>query len=99
MYGTIAKLKLKPGVTTDEIVAGEREFEGREVPGYVGIFIYRAENEPNTCYFAVAFESKEAYFANANSPEQQASFQKMMSYLAAEPEWHDGEIVYANWVK
>jgi quinol monooxygenase YgiN len=51
---------------------------------------------PNEFYMAVIFTSKEAHHANANSPEQNARFQEMMALMAAEPEWHDGEIVSTN---
>ncbi len=44
----------------------------------------------------VIFENKEAYFALANSPEQDARYRKLLEILEAPPEWHDGEIVYAN---
>jgi hypothetical protein len=43
---------------------------------------------------AVMFDSKESYFANANSPQQNQEYQNMMKFLAEEPEWHDGEIIF-----
>jgi hypothetical protein len=45
---------------------------------------------------AVVFENKESYFANANSPEQHQRFLQMMSVLESEPEWHDGNVVFAT---
>jgi hypothetical protein len=42
------------------------------------------------------FDSKESYFANANSPEQHTRFMQLMTVLENEPEWHDGTVVYAN---
>ena len=44
----------------------------------------------------VIFESKEAYVANANRPEQHESFLKMMEHLASEPTWNDGTYVIAE---
>jgi hypothetical protein len=41
---------------------------------------------------AVVFASREAYVANANSPEQQALYQRMTAAFDSEPEWFDGEI-------
>ena len=32
--------------------------------------VYRMDNEPDVYYLATVFESKEAYVANADSPEQ-----------------------------
>ena len=42
------------------------------------------------------FESKEAYVANANDPEQHEAFTKMMEHLVAEPNWTDGEYIRAD---
>ena len=41
----------------------------------------------------VVFESKEAHIANANSPEQNESFAKLMEHLDSEPTWTDGEYI------
>jgi heme-degrading monooxygenase HmoA len=94
MYGTLAKLRVKPGA--EEKL---REFDEMErsagIPGYIGEFALRADADPNVWYLMVAFESKEAYLANANSPEQDARYRQMLELLEAPPEWHDGEIVYA----
>ena len=42
------------------------------------------------------FESKEAYVANANDPEQHEAFTKMMEHLEAEPSWTDGEYIRSD---
>ena len=39
------------------------------------------------------FESKEAYQANAESPEQHDRFMKAMAYLEEEPKWTDGKYI------
>jgi hypothetical protein len=39
------------------------------------------------------FESKEAYWANAQSPEQNARFLQLRALLLDDPQWHDGVIV------
>jgi hypothetical protein len=44
---------------------------------------------------AVVFANKELYFANAESPDVLAIDREMFMLLESEPEWHDGEIVYA----
>ena len=44
----------------------------------------------------VVFENKEAYRANADSPEQDARYQKLRALLEDDPEWNDGEIVYSE---
>ena len=42
---------------------------------------------------AVTFEDRETYHANAQSPEQDARYRKLLDLLEGEPEWHDGEVL------
>jgi len=94
MYGTVARLRIKPGM--------EERFQqfGRDaasaIPGIVFQHVYRTDADPQEVYLVVGFESKEAYQANATSPEQNERYQQYRSLLEAEPEWHDGEIVFSS---
>lgn len=94
MYGTIAKLKVKPGQgdTLVEVMYPDRE----NSPGYVASYVYRTDDDPDEVWVAVAFESKEAYVANAHRPETQAQYSAMREFLVEDPEWHDGEIVFVS---
>jgi quinol monooxygenase YgiN len=94
MYGTVAKLCLKPG----KLEAFQRNMkrQSEEIAGAVAEYVYRMDDDPETLYLAVVFESKDAYFKNANSPEQNERYEEMMQWLTAEPEWHDGEVVFAG---
>lgn len=94
MYGTVARMQLKPGAQ-QQMADQLREFESAQVLGFVSSYVYRMDAEPDVYYLAVAFQSKDAYLANARSPEQHSRYEKMRALLASEPEWHDGEIVYA----
>ena len=94
MYGTVARLRLKPGME-EQFIAFDQNEQAANIPGYVGGYVYRMDNEPDVYYLAVAFESKEAYVANATSPEQDARYREMLGFLESEPEWHDGAIVSA----
>jgi quinol monooxygenase YgiN len=99
MYGTVARFRLKPGVEETQLMELSRELEGRPIPGFVAEYTYRMDSDPHEYYFAVVFESKEAYFANANTPEQDAFYRKFRELLVDDPEWHDGEVVYTYGVK
>ena len=97
MYGTVARLRLKPGMG-DRAVEEIRQREGEEVPqpaGFVAQYVYRMDADPDEVYLAVVFQSREAYRANAESPEQNARYQQMVELLAGPPEWHDGEIIFS----
>jgi quinol monooxygenase YgiN len=95
MYGTIARMRLKPG-QEGAMQETMREYETLNVPGYVSSTVYKMDEDSNEFYMAVVFEDQASYRANAESPEQNARYEKMMEMLDGEPEWHDGEIVYSR---
>lgn len=92
MYGTVARLHVKPGAEA-QLQQQMKDYEALKIPGFVSTYVYKTDADPDDYYMAVIFENKDAYWANAKSPEQDARFREMMSSLASEPEWHDGEIV------
>ena len=94
MYGTVARMRVKPGMES-KFKDLSREYESLKVPGHIGEYVYRMDEDSNEYYMAVIFESKESYFANARSPEQDTRYREMLDTLEGEPEWHDGEIVYS----
>jgi quinol monooxygenase YgiN len=91
MYGTIARIRVKPG-KEEELLRLGNEMVPR-IPGFVFQHVYRTDADQNECYLVLAFASKEAYRANAGSLDQHARHQQFRSLLDADPEWHDGEIV------
>lgn len=95
MYGTIARLRLKPGAEKKLLEISQSE-SGLKIPGYIAQYVYRMDNDPNEYYLVVLFDNRESYFANADSPEQDARYREFRSLLEADPEWHDGEIVFAD---
>jgi heme-degrading monooxygenase HmoA len=77
-----------------QIVEGQASvFESGQVPGFIASYTYRTDADPNEYYLAVVFANKEAYWANAQSPEQDTRYRQWLPLLTSEPEWHDGEIV------
>lgn len=95
MYGTVARFKAKPGME-DKFGEQMQVFEEAKVPGAVATTIYRMDKGSNEFYIAVIFDSKESYFANANSPEQNTRYEALMEMMTEAPEWHDGEVVAHN---
>jgi quinol monooxygenase YgiN len=94
MYGTVARLRIKPGAE-EKLRELSRDAEEVGMPGFVFEHIYRLDADPNEFILAVGFENKEAYVANANSPEQHARYEQYRALLAADPEWNDGEIIHS----
>jgi quinol monooxygenase YgiN len=92
MYGTVAEMRVKPGgLQKLGTMAPEADERDR---GAVAIYAFQMDDDPNEVYTIAIFESKEAYVANAQSPEQDARYRQMLQWLEGEPEWHDGHIVY-----
>ncbi len=94
MYGTIGRYRVKPGMEAQFRQIIEEQARGyRQIPGLVAAYSYRMDADPNEYYIAVVFESREAYWANSQSPEQDARYRRRLPLLERETEWHDGEIV------
>ena len=51
------------------------------------------DGDPGEIFLVAVFASREAYWANAQSPEQNERFHELRALLVADPEWHDGEII------
>ena len=95
MYGTVARMRLKPGAEA-RMKALMAEYDGTKVPGFKGEVVYRSDRDPNEYWLAVVFDGKEAYMANAGSPEQHQRYQQYRALLEADPEWHDGEVAFSS---
>ncbi|MEA2597100.1 MAG: hypothetical protein QOF01_3569 [Thermomicrobiales bacterium] len=94
MYGTVARMRLKPGAEA-ELARLSRE-DTPKIAGIVFEYVYRLDANPEEVMLVVGFESTEAYQANANSPEQAARYERYRALMVADPEWNDGDIVYAH---
>jgi hypothetical protein len=95
MYGTVARLQVKPGADR-QLIDSLKDFEKKKVDGFVSNYLYRMDADAATYYLAVIFNSREAYVANAVSPEQNARYLAMLELLTGPPTWHDGQVVYSH---
>jgi quinol monooxygenase YgiN len=91
MYGTIARLTIKPGKLEELKQLGQEM--SAQIPGLVSEYVFRTDANPDELYLVVIFESEQAYRDNASSPEQHTRYEQYRSLLAADPEWHDGHVV------
>jgi len=92
MYGTIARFHIKPNVK-DEFIKTMDSFGGDMIAGWVADYYFQMDTDPDEFYLVAIFKDKEAYMANADSPEQHERYLKFRSFLTNDPEWHDGFIV------
>lgn len=94
MFGTVARLKAKPGATQDLIDHGEKW--GRErgaATGQVAQYLFKLDQYPDEFMLVAAFKDREAYQKNAQDPETDRRYQEMRKMLASDPEWYDGEVI------
>jgi len=65
----------------------------KEIPGLAFQHVFRMDADPNECFLVIGFTTKEAYHANAVSPEQEVRTAKSTELIDGPSEWHDGEII------
>ena len=56
--------------------------------------IFRSTNNPNEIWISVVFENEEVYRKNAESPEIDRQYRKMLEHLQGDPKWHDGHVIH-----
>ena len=95
MFGTVARLRVKPGME-DALRADFERQKQNTIPGLIGECLYRLDRDPQEIVLVVLFESREAYVANAQAPHQHEDYLRLLTFLEAEPEWHDGAIIMAR---
>src|SRR5438552_17926598 len=95
MYGTVARMKIKPGMEAEMKAFGQQWTEQRkgQVKGAIGGYIYQLDADPTTMIMAVVFEDKASYHANAQDPAQRAEYQPLRALLTEHPGWEDGESI------
>ena len=92
MFGTVARMKFKPGAY-EKMQDLMKEFEQRQVKGFLFNAVYRSQSDPDEVWLIVGFEDEATYRANAEDTQTDQMTQQYQQLLAAPPEWHDGEIV------
>lgn len=95
MYGTVARIKTKPGSAEKlaQITAEWGRERGGKVEGAIGGYIYQMDADSNELIMAVLFSSREAYHSNADDPAQHDWYMQIRELMTEDPEWNDGEII------
>jgi len=90
---TFFRMKVKPG-KIDEMMRMMNEDEpSLAAKGWQRTIAGRSKDDPNTVWIAVTWDTSERYFKNAESPEQNASYERMRAFLEADPEWFDCDLI------
>src|SRR5207253_8361598 len=93
MFGTIARYRVKPG-HSEQFMKDMGSFEDNPPAGWVYHTAFRSTKDPNEIWLTVVFESEEAYRKNADSPDMDKEYRRMLEHLQSEPEWHDGNVIH-----
>jgi hypothetical protein len=62
----------------------------------VAEYLYQADSDADALILAVVFATEEAYRKNAESPAIDVSYRRLRELMVADPEWHDGTVVFAH---
>ena len=93
MYGTVAHIRVKVG-HEDGLKQTMRDWNTERKPKVAGAmsgYLYQLDSDPQDWTMVALFQDKETYRANADDPDQDRWFRRLMEHLEAEPQWHDGE--------
>ena len=93
MYGTVANIRVKAG-HGDDLKRIMQEWNAERKPkvkGALNGYLFELDSDPQDWIIVALFEDKATYEANADDPEQDKWFRRLMEHLDGEPQWHDGE--------
>lgn len=95
MYGTIFRMKVKPGQEQKVIELVDQWYRERRphVKGAIADFLLKPDRKKGEMVGVAVFQDRETYRANANDPEQDKWYRRLRECLQADPEWEDGEYV------
>jgi heme-degrading monooxygenase HmoA len=92
MYGTIARLHPRAGMSDELMTLGE-SLRAAPMPGFRASYLFRPDRNPyfrETVFMVAVFDDAESYRANADSPEQDTRYQALRALLDDDPDWMDG---------
>ena len=92
---TFWKMKVKPGKIKEimSIMTSPADQERIKKTGWQMTVVGTSKDNPEEVWGMVTWDNSENYKKNADSPAQDADYQKMRALLAVDPEWHDCDVV------
>ena len=98
MYGSIFRIKVKPG-QEQKLIDVFKEWDRDRKPkvsGVVHSLLLKPDKKPNELIGVAIFKDKATYSANADDPEQDKWYRQMREYLEENPSWEDSEFIMAD---
>lgn len=94
-HATFFKMKVLPGKVGEltSMMSGGEEGARLSDRGWQMSVVGTRKDNKDEVWGCVTWDTSERYYANAESPEQNADYEKMRALLAADPEWFDCDVV------
>jgi heme-degrading monooxygenase HmoA len=94
-HATFFRMKVQPGKADEftRLMSGDMNEARAKERGWTGVISGRSKNNPDEVWGCVTWDTSERYYANAESPEQNAEYEKMRALLASDPEWFDCDVI------
>jgi hypothetical protein len=92
---TFWKMKVKPGKVGElrAVMSDPKEEARIKAAGWQMTIIGTRKDNPEEVWGMVTWDSSDRYYKNAESPDQDKDYQKMMQFMTGEPEWFDCDLV------
>jgi hypothetical protein len=88
-------MQLKPGQkdALNSLMSDRRTEDAIKAAGWEMSVTGTSKNNPDEVWGCVVWDTSERYYANAESPEQNAMYEQMRGMLASDPEWFDCDVL------
>jgi hypothetical protein len=92
---TFWRMKVLPGKVEElrQLMQSEGEAPRLGQNGWASSLVGKLKDNSDEVFGCVTWDTSERYYANAESPEQNAMYEKMRALLAADPEWFDCDVI------
>lgn len=97
MYGTIYRIKVKPGKLA-QVLNQFKSWETTQLPqatGVIASYHLQLDSNPDELLNVAIFDSEENYRKNAQVPGQAQWYRGLRELLESDPEWNDGHYIYS----
>ncbi len=96
MWGTIARMRLKPDVPEEYLMAQINAAQTERMDGWIETDVYQSAEDPLEVWLIAMFDNEESYRANSESKAQHSMFMMMRACLDSDPEWHDAARAFSK---
>ena len=83
------RAQVKPGQRDAFIATMRDRGTATRNPGFLSAEIAYEDKDSDRVIAVIHFRDRESYMENANRPQTDAEYQKMLQYLTGPPEWID----------